>query len=149
MTKAVSNREMCFIKAVLSLCEHRHFSLNFASHDVFCPPPSTIRVKSCCCLFVVYRLQLYYYIKIEIIMVTKIHQKLMLKIRGKITGVCQEWAARWAWGRRWWSCAPRQSSSESAGSAAKAELLLNNGMLSANKGTIYCVHGVHIRTANL
>ena len=25
MTKAVSNREICFIKAVLLLCEHGHF----------------------------------------------------------------------------------------------------------------------------
>ena len=36
----VSNREICFIKAVLSLCEHGHFFLlNFASHGVNSPPP--------------------------------------------------------------------------------------------------------------
>ena len=28
MTKAVSDREICFIKAVLLLCEHGHFSLH-------------------------------------------------------------------------------------------------------------------------
>ena len=32
MTKAVSNRDICFAKAVLLLCEHGHFSLNFALH---------------------------------------------------------------------------------------------------------------------
>ena len=48
MTKAVSNREICFIKAVLLLCEHGHFSLNFALLGVLClHPPSLhiIRVK--------------------------------------------------------------------------------------------------------
>ena len=40
MTKAVSNREICFIKAVLLFYEHEHFfSLNFA------PSPNTIRVN--------------------------------------------------------------------------------------------------------
>ena len=47
MTKAVSNREICFIKAVLLLCEQGTFQLFFASHGFFCPPPHphTIRVK--------------------------------------------------------------------------------------------------------
>ena len=36
MSKAVSNREICFIKAVLLLYEHGHFAL----HGVFAPPPS-------------------------------------------------------------------------------------------------------------
>ena len=35
MTKAVSNREICFIKAVLLF----YFLLNFASHGLSCPPP--------------------------------------------------------------------------------------------------------------
>ena len=38
MTKAVSNREICFIKAVLLLCEHGHFFYHT-------PTPNTIRVK--------------------------------------------------------------------------------------------------------
>ena len=38
MTKAVSNRDISFIKAVLLLCEHGHFFLNFASHGVNSPP---------------------------------------------------------------------------------------------------------------
>ena len=33
MTKAVLNREISFIRAVLLLCEHGHFSLNFESHE--------------------------------------------------------------------------------------------------------------------
>ena len=45
MTKAVSNREISFINAVLSLCEHGHFLQNFASYGVLCPQPDTIRVK--------------------------------------------------------------------------------------------------------
>ena len=46
MTKAVLNRDICFIRAVLLMCKNGHFSLNFASHGVFCPPlPITIRVK--------------------------------------------------------------------------------------------------------
>ena len=32
MTKAVSNRDICLIKEVLLMCEHGHFSLNFASN---------------------------------------------------------------------------------------------------------------------
>ena len=47
MTKAVSNREICFIEAVLLMCEHGHLFLNFASHGVKSPPPNTIRVKEC------------------------------------------------------------------------------------------------------
>ena len=39
MTKAVSNREIYPIRAVLLLL------LNFASHDVICLPPKIIRVK--------------------------------------------------------------------------------------------------------
>ena len=38
MTKAVSKREICLIKAVLLLCEHGYFSLNFASNGVNCSP---------------------------------------------------------------------------------------------------------------
>ena len=47
MTKAVSNRDICFIKAVLLLCKHGHFSLNFASHGQS-PTPHTIRVLREC-----------------------------------------------------------------------------------------------------
>ena len=43
MTKAVSNREICFIKAVSLLCEHGYFKKK--SKMVFLPPPNTIRVK--------------------------------------------------------------------------------------------------------
>ena len=39
MTKAVSNREICFIKALLLLCKHGNFSPNFASHGLSIPPP--------------------------------------------------------------------------------------------------------------
>ena len=39
MTEAISNRDICFNKAVLLLCEHGHFSLNFAYLA-----PNTIRV---------------------------------------------------------------------------------------------------------
>ena len=49
MTNTVSKREICFIKAVLFLCEHGHFLLNFASLGVNAPPPHyysiTIRVN--------------------------------------------------------------------------------------------------------
>ena len=47
MTTTVSNLEICFIKAVLLLCEHGHFLLNFASHGIKSPPaPSnTMRVN--------------------------------------------------------------------------------------------------------
>ena len=45
MTKAVSNRDVCFIKAVFLLCEHGHFSLNFTSHGFLAPPANTIRVR--------------------------------------------------------------------------------------------------------
>ena len=38
MTKAVSNQDIRFSKAVLCLREHGHFSLNFASHCLPCPP---------------------------------------------------------------------------------------------------------------
>ena len=44
MTKAVSNGEI-FLKAVLYLCDHTHFSLKHASHGVFCSPPLYIRAK--------------------------------------------------------------------------------------------------------
>ena len=37
--------DICFIKLVLLWCEHGHFSINFASHGVFCTPPHTIKVK--------------------------------------------------------------------------------------------------------
>ena len=49
MTKAVSNRDICFVKAELLLfCKHGHFSHNFTSHGLS-PSPNplnTIRVKS-------------------------------------------------------------------------------------------------------
>ena len=43
--KAVSNRDICFIKAVLLWCKLRH--LNFTSHGLTCHPPkkNTTRVK--------------------------------------------------------------------------------------------------------
>ena len=44
MTKAVTNREICFIKAVLLLYEHGHFFLN--RKLCFLLPPNTIRVKN-------------------------------------------------------------------------------------------------------
>ena len=44
MTKIVSNRGICFIKVVLSLCEYGQFSLNFASHDLFCSPPVYVKL---------------------------------------------------------------------------------------------------------
>ena len=52
MTKAVSNRDICFIKAMISLCEHGNFLLNFASHTLSCPhPPNNIfRVNIWYCL---------------------------------------------------------------------------------------------------
>ena len=42
MTKAVSNRQICFIKALLLLCQHGYFFLNFASYGGICPPPRQI-----------------------------------------------------------------------------------------------------------
>ena len=40
MTKAVLNREICFIKAVILSCEHGHHILqNLRSHGVNSPPP--------------------------------------------------------------------------------------------------------------
>ena len=36
MTKAVSNREICFTKSSVIMV---HFSLNFALHGLSCPPP--------------------------------------------------------------------------------------------------------------
>ena len=42
MTKAVSSRDIYLIKPVLLLCKHGHFSQNFASHGLFCPPPHNI-----------------------------------------------------------------------------------------------------------
>ena len=41
MAKAVSNRDICFIKAVSLFCEHEHFSLNIASHGL---SPPTIQL---------------------------------------------------------------------------------------------------------
>ena len=38
MTKAVSNREICFIKAVLLLCEHGHFKKKIESGVFYHPP---------------------------------------------------------------------------------------------------------------
>ena len=44
MTKAVRNRKICFIKAVLLLCEHGHVKKTMKI--VFLPPPpNTIRVN--------------------------------------------------------------------------------------------------------
>ena len=43
MNKAVSNREICFIKVDLSLCEHGTFFLNFASHGVKSPPTPSLQ----------------------------------------------------------------------------------------------------------
>ena len=53
MTKAVSNRDICFINAVLLLCNFtftRTVLLNFAQDGLFCPlpPPHNIRVKVRC-----------------------------------------------------------------------------------------------------
>ena len=45
MAKAVSNTKNCLIKAVLLLCKHGHFFLNFASHGVNIPLRHTIRGK--------------------------------------------------------------------------------------------------------
>ena len=45
MTKAVSNRDICFIKAVLLWCEHGLFLLFFALHGLSCTPPHKFRVK--------------------------------------------------------------------------------------------------------
>ena len=44
MTKAVSSREICFIEAVLLLCEHGRL---FQQRRKWCfiPPPNTIRAK--------------------------------------------------------------------------------------------------------
>ena len=36
MTKEVSHRDICFVKAVILWCEHRQFSLNFTSQSL--PP---------------------------------------------------------------------------------------------------------------
>ena len=48
MTKAVSNREICFIKAVLLLllCEHGHFFPKKNRKLCFLPLPNTIRVNT-------------------------------------------------------------------------------------------------------
>ena len=45
MTKAISNSDICFFKAVLLSYEHGHFSLNFATHGLSPSSPNTIRVK--------------------------------------------------------------------------------------------------------
>ena len=37
MTKAVSNKDICFISAVLLLWEHGRFSLNLALHELNSP----------------------------------------------------------------------------------------------------------------
>ena len=42
MTKAVLNRDICFIKLVIVWREHRYFSLNNTSHGSTCPPPHMI-----------------------------------------------------------------------------------------------------------
>ena len=39
MTKAVSKRDICLIRALLLLCKHKIFSFDFESHGVKCPPP--------------------------------------------------------------------------------------------------------------
>ena len=43
MSRAVSNRDICYIKAVILLREHTHFSLTFTSHSS--NPAYMIRVK--------------------------------------------------------------------------------------------------------
>ena len=42
MTKAVSNKEICYNKEVFLMCEHGHFSLKFAAHEVSPPPKKNI-----------------------------------------------------------------------------------------------------------
>ena len=44
MTKAESDRDICFIKAVLLLCKHGHF-FYFASHGVICLPGDLVKGK--------------------------------------------------------------------------------------------------------
>ena len=46
MTKAASTRHISFIKAVILWCEHVHFSLNFATHGLSCPPPIHLGLMS-------------------------------------------------------------------------------------------------------
>ena len=44
MTKAFSNRVICFINAVILRWEQMHFSQNLSSHGSTFPPPKMIRV---------------------------------------------------------------------------------------------------------
>ena len=39
MCKGISNRDIYFIKVVVLLCEHGHFSQNFAKHGPSSLPP--------------------------------------------------------------------------------------------------------------
>ena len=57
MTKAVSNRDICLIKAVLLLCKYWHFPLNFRRKAYLVP--NTIRVKIACYVLPVFFLYLY------------------------------------------------------------------------------------------
>ena len=67
MTKALENRNICFIKAVLLLFEHEQFLLNFASHGLSCPPPQAqLGLNACqhlsfCTVFCLKRISFYYY----------------------------------------------------------------------------------------
>jgi len=46
MTKAISNwPEICFIKAVLLLCEHWHFLKKKSKMVFFTPPPQILSVR--------------------------------------------------------------------------------------------------------
>ena len=45
MTKAVSNWDIFLLRQFYYCAKNGHFSINFASYGVFCPPPpNTIRV---------------------------------------------------------------------------------------------------------
>ena len=44
MTKTVSTRAICFIQAIVLLCEHGHFSLNSAS-GILSPPPILLGLR--------------------------------------------------------------------------------------------------------
>ena len=47
MTEAVSNWEVCFIKAVLLFCEHGHFfQQKKIENGVFLPPPNPIYLEN-------------------------------------------------------------------------------------------------------
>ena len=45
MTKAVSNRDICFIKAALLLYKHGNFKNIFVEWSIVSLPPNTISVK--------------------------------------------------------------------------------------------------------